>query len=196
MKTDVVYITEDNETAFINMARRLGYSGLCCIYEEKANPSQKLASLQSKLEGFTLHSAVVSKKPKSRGIFNFIFSSTATSKLANTGFTLLFDVEESSDGMHQRHSGLNQVICKEMHLHHVAYGISMNALINHPLRSQHLGRILQNIMLCEKYGVSIVVGSFARTPFEMRNYEDLVSFFRICGISDPKKCFNYLHDIL
>ncbi len=196
MNVDIVFVAEDNETAFINRARRLGYSGLCFLYEEKSNPSTKLSALQSKLTSFTLYSGIMGKKVKTKSNSDFVFSTTATRKLVQTGFTALFDVEESSDGMHQRRSGLNQVICKEMHLHHVAYGINVNKAIAHPQRSQHLGRIMQNIVLCEKYQVPILVGSFAKRPLEMRNCEDVISLLRILGINDARGCVTYLSSLL
>jgi|SRR3989344_2315219 len=191
MKIDIVRPALDTETSFINMARRLGYNGICFLYDEKSNPFSRIKLIKSKIEKFQIYSAVISKKPKTSE-FDFVFSDNNSQRNIKSGIDILFDIEDVSDSMHQRRSGLNQVLCKMMSKYNVAYGINLSSIFNHQNRAQHLGRIMQNIMLCKKYGVEMVFGSFAKNPIEMRNSDDLESLLRILGVSSSKSCFSYI----
>ena len=95
------------------------------------------------------------------GIFGFCFSS-------------------HRDFMHQRNSGLNNVLCSLMHQKDVAYVIDYRSVLGSPAA---LGRLLQNISLCKKYKVSLVAGSFARHPLEMRGAADILALFSLLGLN-------------
>jgi RNase P/RNase MRP subunit p30 len=46
-----------------------------------------------------------------------------------------------------------------------------------------LGRIMQNVFLCRKYKVKMVLGSFARKENEIKNEKELMSFGNIIGMN-------------
>ncbi len=110
---------------------------------------------------------------------------------------LFFELEASqkADFLHQRRGNLNQVICQEMVEHDVAYGLSFSLVLNSQNKDKVLGRMKQNIKLCRKYEVPLVVASFARSPFELRAPNDLLAFFKALGLSslDFKQGKNFLH---
>jgi len=106
------------------------------------------------------------------------------------------------DSLHQRNSGLNHVLCILARDHTVAIGFSFSSILRSQKRGELLGRMMQNIRLCRKYRVQMVIGSFAQTPWELRNEKDLQSFFQVLGMTgkevkmdfvetrlEYKKCF-------
>ena len=68
----------------------------------------------------------------------------------------------------------------------VSYGLSFSQLLNASRQEQAviLGRILQNLKLCKKYKVPVVVGSFANSPYQMRDSKDLLAFARTLGLQN------------
>lgn len=78
-----------------------------------------------------------------------------------------------NDRMDARNSGLNDVLCKMAAKNHVAVGVDMDALLQLPqdARIRRLGKILQNVRLCRKYRVKMVL-----LDSRGRNEKDLKSF--------------------
>lgn len=87
------------------------------------------------------------------------------------------------DFMHQRNSGLNHVLCALAKENNVAIGFSFSAILRAQHRDKMLGRIMQNILLCRKYKLPMVIGSFAKNSWELRNEKDLQAFFRVLGMT-------------
>ena len=87
------------------------------------------------------------------------------------------------DRMHHRDSGLNQVLCILARQHHVAVGFSFASVLTAPDRWKSIGRLMQNIELCQKYKVPMVIGSFARDVSQQRSEQDMQAFFRVLGMT-------------
>lgn len=100
------------------------------------------------------------------------------------------------DAMHQRDSGLNHVLCTLAKEHNVAIGFSFAAVIHSQNRSKLLGRMMQNIRLCRKYKVRIVIGSFAKERWDARNVKDMQSFFRVLGMTGKEVQMNFIDERL
>lgn len=92
-------------------------------------------------------------------------------------------VGQRKDFMHQRNSGLNQVLCMLAKEYNVAVGFSFSAILESTHRAALLGRIMQNIRLCRKYKVPMVIGSFAKDAWQLRNEKDLQAFFKVLGMT-------------
>lgn len=90
------------------------------------------------------------------------------------------------DRLNQRDSGLNHVLCAIAHEKDVAIGFSFSDLLNAKNRAVVLGRMMQNVRLCRKYKVRMVVASFAQDPWEMRSASDLFAFAQVIGMP-PKE---------
>lgn len=88
------------------------------------------------------------------------------------------------DSLHQRHSGLNQVICKLAKKNDIAIGFNFNEILTNKgwKRAEILGRMMQNVKLCRKYKIMMVLGSFAFSKWDMRAVNDLISFGMVIGM--------------
>ena len=98
---------------------------------------------------------------------------------------VLFGIEKfrNNDRHHFRDSGLNQVLCKLANKNKIKIGCSFRDVLNSDgeERARILGRMLQNIRLCNKYKVGIVIASFAKSKHELKGNKDLVAFGRLIG---------------
>ena len=95
--------------------------------------------------------------------------------------------------MHQRDAGLNQVLCKLAKKNKVAIGFSFSELLNVKNKILTLGQMMQNIRLCRKYKVKIIVASFAKNKWEMRHAQDLLAFAKVLGMTakEAKAALNF-----
>ena len=100
------------------------------------------------------------------------------------------------DAMHQRDSGLNHVLCTLAKEHNVAIGFSFAVVLHAHNRAKLLGRMMQNIRLCRKYKVRIVIGSFAKEQSDARNVKDMQSFFRVLGMTGKEVQTNFIDERL
>ena len=81
------------------------------------------------------------------------------------------------DYMHSRRSGLNQVHCKLAKKNNIAIGISFASIKNSKNIPLTLGKIAQNLRLCKKYKVPIILASFATKKEEvvdLNNFKGLI----------------------
>ena len=95
-----------------------------------------------------------------------------------------FEESQTKDYLHQRASGLNDAICKLAGHNNVAIGLSYDSLINNNARNNHLliGRMIQNIRLCQKYKVKMIIGSFSENPYSLRSPSEITSMFKLLGM--------------
>ena len=93
------------------------------------------------------------------------------------------------DFMSYRDSGLNQVLCTLASKNHIAFGFSFHDVLVSDDRKSLLGKMMQNVRLCRKYTVSMVLLSGATQELEMRAPKDLVSFGISLGMTpEEAKC--------
>ena len=99
---------------------------------------------------------------------------------------MLYGIEKFrvKDKMHYKDSGLNQVLCKLAKKNNIKIGFSFSDVLNSEdkERAVILGRMVQNVYLCNKYKVDMVIGSFAKDVNDMRNDKDLIAFARLLGM--------------
>jgi len=91
--------------------------------------------------------------------------------------------ESEKDFIHFRNSGLNQVLCKLANKNKTAIGFSFSILMNSEKKELVLGRMMQNVFLCRKYKVKMVLGSFAKKENEIKNEKELMSFGKVIGMN-------------
>ncbi len=189
---DLVF-PKNNEKEFISMSVKLGYSGLCFVYnsvDELIRNKEKLKKSKSKL----LFGLKFESKEK---VYDFIItraSGKSRQILEKGKADIIYDFEKGSreDYIHHRASGLNQVLCKFARKNNVAVGFSVSSILNNEKKPVLLGRIKQNIKLCRKYKVRMIIGSFSSEPYKMRSLHDLISLFCLLGIhpSEAKKALS------
>ena len=81
------------------------------------------------------------------------------------------------DYMHSRRSGLDQVCCKLAKKNKISIVISYSSIKNSKDRPLTLGKIAQNLRLCKKYKVPIILASFASKKEEvidLNNFKSLI----------------------
>jgi len=101
--------------------------------------------------------------------------------------------ERKRDFMHYRDSGLNHVLCTLAQKNKVAIGFNFNDVLTSKDKPLVLGKMIQNVMLCRKYKVVMVLISGARTENELRSPWDLWGFGRCLGMTpgELKKALNF-----
>lgn len=182
----------NNEKEFIPMAIKLGYNGLCFVYGsvDEMNKNKKKFG-DSKLK---LLFGLSFKSKEKVDVVAVKASNNSRDILERRKADIIYDFEKSSrsDYIHHRASGLNQVLCKLAKKNNVAVGFSVSSILNFSKRPMLLGRIKQNIKLCRKYKVKMIIGSFSSEPYEMRSCFDVVSLFCLLGMhaSEAKKALS------
>ncbi|MAE43046.1 hypothetical protein CMO93_04695 [Candidatus Woesearchaeota archaeon] len=185
-------IPNNNEKEFISIAEKLGYTGLYFLYnlEEyfEKNISGKI-KIHKAILADARYINKTSNKYKDKDILIAIKSSSQDRNImegAKANIIFSFEEHTKRDFMHQRGSGLNHIMCKLMHENSIAVGFSLNSILNSEKKHLILGRIMQNIKLCRKYGVKMIIASFAEKPFEMRSPHDLASLFLKLGMGQKE----------
>ena len=97
------------------------------------------------------------------------------------------------DFMHSRDSGLNQVLCKLAKKNNIAIGFNFNDVLKGKNKRYIIGKMMQNVKLCRKYKVKMVLVSGANNEYELRGAQDLASFGRVIGMTpgDVKKALEF-----
>lgn len=188
-------VPNNNEGEFIAMAERLGYKELFFLYtpNDYLTKQKKSEKENNKANKIKIHNGVladkntlykIQNKLKDKGAFVAIKSSSNDKEaIEKSRIGMIFSFEESprKDFIHQRASGLNHILCRVARENNVAIGFSIKSLLDAENKPELLGRIMQNMKLCRKFGVKTAIASFAKNPFEMRGAHDLASLFGILG---------------
>lgn len=181
-----VVVPQGNERELIAMAERLGWTGLVLAYEPGRLP-EKLPATKLHLAKAVLIRAPDVRKWKGRAVTIVRAEPGQERQAVESGADLVIRLEDApqKDAMHARVSGLNQVLVRLAKRHGTAIGISLADLlgVSGMHRARLLGRIAQNIALCEKAGTRVALASFARTPDGMRGPYDLLAVGRVLGMT-------------
>jgi len=83
--------------------------------------------------------------------------------------------KRKKDSMHARNSGLNHVLCSLASKNDIAIGIDYSEFkkMKGKDAANHLGRVMQNVRLCNQYHAPMVLASFAKKPssvYELRSF--------------------------
>ncbi len=193
MFADIV-IPNDNEKEFSITASKLGIKKLYFLYDFNTYNEDKL---QKKLDnmgnsnvsveaGFITDSKNLNRAAQSSKLIAVKSSEKDMAFIESKKIKLIYGFEEINrkDYLHQRASGLNQVLCRSANKNNVAIGFAYSSLLGSDKKSVSIlmGRMMQNIALCQKYKVKTMVGSFSHNPFHLRNFNDIESLFALFGM--------------
>jgi RNase P/RNase MRP subunit p30 len=93
------------------------------------------------------------------------------------------DIETSTgrDHTHYRRSNFNQVLAKLAKETRKTYLVDFSNLLKVQGRKRSLliGRIMQNIKICDKYKVPVSIATFATNKYDLRNPNDLKALLRV-----------------
>ena len=186
-----IVIPTNNEEEFIVMAEKLGYTGLCFLYDFNDYMNKQFENKKIKIDiGVLGDKRNIDKiKRKNEKIFVVVKSSNNDKEIMERSKAdMIFSFEDTlrKDFIHQRASGLNHILCKLAKENNVIVGFSLSSILGAEDKHLILGRIRQNIKLCRKFKVKTMIASFAREPFEMRNAHDVMSLFKILGYDSFK----------
>lgn len=165
MTWDIVF-PRNNEKEYIELAQKLGYSGLVFCYTKDPVPVLKTDfPHKSILLGRSGVLRVVASTETIRGVI----------ERKHADLIYNFEVNTRKDYIHHRASGMNHVIAELLRKKEIVLGVAFSTLLHADpyKRGVLMGRIQQNVQLCRKYKVPIVVASFATRPLEMRSPHDL-----------------------
>ncbi|MBD3354594.1 hypothetical protein GF361_01255 [Candidatus Woesearchaeota archaeon] len=178
-----------NPEKFISIAKKLEKKELYLVYPYQKNISRlrsNIDKLQKKTNTILKLGLLASPKDiiKAKKLSDFIITES-TSKdqhvLEKLKPSLIFNLEKSpkKDRPHYRYSGLNQVLCKLAAKNNVVIGFAFSELLNSSKKPIIMGRMMQNIRFCKKYNCKVLIGSFAKSPFELRSDKQLQSIKRL-----------------
>ncbi len=169
-----------------NFGKKLGYSKVIKTRVIQINDKKDLRFL-------------INKKENPLIVYGSKFNREVLS-LKNLDILLSPEKGVKEDFLNARNSGLNQVLLGLARKNSTAIGINFNEILKlrGVERAKLLGRISQNIMLCRKYKVKIILGSFASNEFEMRAPLDLVSFLITLGMhpKEAKESLTHANEFL
>lgn len=120
--------------------------------------------------------------------------------LENKNIHILVSPESGikKDSLHYRDSGLNQILCNLAKKNNITIAFSFNEFLNSDNRPLLLGRIMQNVKLCRKFKVKMLVCSFARNKYELRSFDTLRALASVIGINpgELNKSFEHLNTLI
>ena len=190
-----IVVPSGNEQEFVEIGKRLGYSGVCFLY--RLNDYFNAAPISAS-EGIKTYKGIIAGPSDAGKIKSRLKGERAFVAIKSNGedkeiiqdrkASLIFSFEDSlkKDFMHHRASGLNHILCKLAKESGIIVGFSSNSLLNSNNTCVTIGRITQNISLCQKFRVNTAIASFATKPFEMRSPHDMESLFRVLGHKNPE----------
>ncbi len=118
--------------------------------------------------------------------FDVVVKLGTSEKEVFDGLTHVLDVEfdKEKDFVHQRRSGLNHVLLAEYKKKGVSllFGFAKLQYLSSSRQAQILGRVMQNVQLCQKQTVSYDACSFASKPEELRDAKDVAALARTLGL--------------
>jgi len=172
---DIVF-PSGNENALAQMAKRLGISKLIFVYQKKNQ------FFTGKLDVEYDNALATSANAIKPGITICQGSREAIERGATYAYG--FEEEFRKDHTHYRKSGLNHIMCKLAAEKNVAITFPFSTILSlrGAKRSIHLGRIMQNIRLCQKYHTPMKIASFAHEPYQLRAPHELAAFFVQLGM--------------
>lgn len=180
MAMDIVF-PSGNEMELAELEKKLGCPGILMLYDFGKTIPKMDFSLNVRF-GIVCRPSEVQKARKQCDFVAVRSSDRSVIEKFKPDMIFDFENEDHKDGLHARKSGLNHVLCSIMAKNRIVMGISFRSLLLAGQRPRLLGRMMQNVSLCKKYKVGMILASFAQAPYELRNPKDLDALSRVLGI--------------
>ena len=195
-----IVLPKNNESEFLRIAEQISYKWLIFAYGlDSFNPS-KIKAFSSHKANLNIAIAIIITDPsqtkKASKLADLVIAIPSKQNLRvfieKVQCDLIINLEtlEQKDPLHFRASGLNQVLAKILAKKEKFLCINRSTL-NTKQKSILFGRIAQNIMLCKKYRVPVIMASFAASPLEMLYFHDVISFFNLFQLNPKETKQNY-----
>ncbi|MFB6197458.1 MAG: RNase P subunit p30 family protein, partial [Halobacteriaceae archaeon] len=100
---------------------------------------------------------------------------------------IVFNCEDSeeNDHTHYRRSGMTQVHAKRAVENDVTVAFNLQLLFTDH-KAKYMGRMMQNVRICQKYDVPMRLISLAEHPKDMRHPKDVEALGRVLGMTDEE----------
>ena len=137
----------------------------------------KISGVEERLIGW-LNALKISPEME---LFLFWNKELILSLLENKKVNVLLSPEKNreKDFIHYRNSGLNQVLCNLAKRNGIAIGFDFNNVLNAQNKEEILGRMMQNVRLCRKYKIRMLIFDLTNE----RSKEELRSFCVVLGMT-------------
>ncbi|MBI2101601.1 hypothetical protein HYT53_03220 [Candidatus Woesearchaeota archaeon] len=190
MFSDIV-MPKNNEEEFIEIASKLGIKKLYFLYEPEDRNKPDLTNNKHNIEirmGFIVTQKNISMAAQHSVLLAAKSSDSDRMLIEGKKIKIIYGLEElhKKDRLHQRASGLNHIICELARKNNVAVGFSYGSLFskNPETAALIMGRMMQNIALCRKYGVKTITASFSQNPYCLRARHDIARLFAMMGMDE------------
>jgi RNase P/RNase MRP subunit p30 len=185
---DFVFLRFGEEQTFIKKAHDLGLKELVLVYSvaESAKLTKEGVLKLKKIADIDLKFGLDVKEQKNvkNSFFDVFLQLGTINERVFKGITHLYnnENEELKDFIHQRRSGLNHVLLNDFIEKNIKILFSYASLLaaDEKRKAQILGRIMQNIVLCKKFGVEYSFVCLGTEASSLRNPQDVVALKRIC----------------
>ena len=184
---EFVFVTFGQEANVMNTAQALDHEKLNLVYSVidcSKITKEHVKNLKKCFSGeLKFYLAVKEAKHVKKEVFDGFLQLGTSKETVFRGVNYVYnnENEKEKDFIHQRRSGLNHIILRDFAQKGIGVLFSYSELQNadNKRKAQLLGRILQNVKLCKKYGV---VCSFACLGnFDsLRSRYDIEALQRIC----------------
>ncbi|MFT4311216.1 MAG: hypothetical protein ACMXX7_01165 [Candidatus Woesearchaeota archaeon] len=182
-----VALPKGNEKEFVEIAKKLGTEALLFLYDKK------IGDFETK--EIKIYKGLINSKNQQKITFNIGERFSVEQK--HQKYLYGFETLERKDSMHQRRSGMNQVIAKLIKQKEKTYIIDFEKFIERQDKETILGRLNQNLMLARKYELDVAICSFATKPENLRPQMELKSLISSFGFQQiAKKSVTTLHEKL
>ena len=195
MLTDIV-LPKNNEAEFIQIALKLKLKKIYFLYDFNDYYKDEIQKKMQEFEnnkhivigtGFIVNHKNFNQAWQKSKLLVAKSSDKDRFLMESKKIKIIYGFEDVSrkDRLSQRASWLNHTICELANENKVHIGFTYGPLLNKSGRAASLiiGRMMQNISLCQKYKTRILIASFANNPFQMRSSHDISSLFNLFGMS-------------
>jgi RNase P/RNase MRP subunit p30 len=171
-----IVFPEKNEEKFVEMAARLGIDELVFVYNLKEFVRKEFDGEVKIKFGILAKSSEIQKAKNKADLVLYECDEDARHVIEKFKPDIIFNFENSSrkDFIHHRNSGMNHIIAKLMCDKGVKLGVSFANLLESGKRDVLIGRIKQNLRLCKKYKVDVIVSSFAKDVYRLRCEKEMI----------------------
>jgi len=193
-----ICLPANNEKELINRARELGYKELVFLYQFKSR--KELQVKKAKYPDIKIGIHFTPKRGEVK-ISNQLYleadliavsshnENIIRAAVSNPKVDLVFGVPTSvgKDHTHYRYSNFNEIFANLAKQNKVRYAIDFSQLLENQgiARARLWGREAQNTRLSRRK-LPIIIASFAKNKWQMRNPNDLAAIASVLGLNSPQ----------
>ncbi|MGB9749196.1 MAG: RNase P subunit p30 family protein [Candidatus Woesearchaeota archaeon] len=175
----------NNEEEFLKVLSKLETRAVCFAYRKEDFSKKDFSKLKNNsikiYKALFLENSEINKAKQLRDKLkpDLVISNSVARTAFSKNVDVVFELEnQEKDYLRYINSGLDSAKAVLALKYDILIGISFSLVLNSQNSKIHriISRMMQNVMLCRKKKINVVIASFARKPFELRAYHELFSF--------------------